>query len=59
MINPKQVKDAAALVGALAGIVTGIEKIRSTTGKWVSEYKEKRNGQREEKALTVTESDEQ
>ena len=33
----KRIKDAAALISALAGIVTGIEKIRVTVIKWSDE----------------------
>ena len=42
MITAKQVKDLAALVGAVAGIVTGIEKVRGTVIKWKSEYRSKK-----------------
>lgn len=42
MITAKQVKDLAALVGAVAGIVTGIEKVRGTVVKWKSEYRSKK-----------------
>ena len=39
-MNTKQIKEVAVLVGALAGIVTGIEKIKSTLLKWREEAKE-------------------
>ena len=42
MITAKQIKDVAALVGAIAGIATGIDKTKSIYQKWKAEYKERR-----------------
>ena len=42
MLNSKNIKDTAVLVGAIAGIVTGIEKVRSTVLKWKADYKERK-----------------
>lgn len=42
MITAKQVKDIAALIGAVAGIFAGIDKTKTIAAKWVAEYKEKK-----------------
>ncbi len=42
MITAKQVKDIAALVGAVAGIVSGIDKTKTIAHKWLLEYREKK-----------------
>lgn len=42
MLNSKNIKDTAVLVGSIAGIVTGIEKVRSTVLKWKTDYKERK-----------------
>lgn len=47
MITPKQIKDTAALVGAVAGIIGGADKIKTIFQKWRAEYKEKRSGDKE------------
>lgn len=39
MGTSKRIKDTAALVGAVAGIVTGIEKVRQVLIKWRQESK--------------------
>lgn len=46
MITAKQVKDIAALIGAVAGIFTGIDKTKTIATKWVAEYKEKKYANR-------------
>lgn len=43
MMTAKQIKELAALVGAIAGIVTGADKVKTTFQKWRLEYKERKN----------------
>lgn len=59
MITAKQVKDVAALVGAIAGIATGIDKIKTVSSKWIDEYKGKRDGRQVKKDVEQSEPDEQ
>lgn len=59
MITAKTVKDIASLVGAVAGIATGIDKTRIIALKWVGEYKERRNDKQSTKRAAEAESDEQ
>lgn len=40
-MKPKQVKDVATFIALVAGIVTGIDKIKTTLQKWQLEYKQK------------------
>lgn len=42
MITPKQIKDTAALVGAVAGIIGGADKIKTIFQKWKGEYKDRK-----------------
>lgn len=59
MITAKQVKDVAALVGAIAGIATGIDKIKTVSNKWIDEYKVRRDGRQIKRDVEQSESDEQ
>ena len=59
MITAKQIKDVAALVGAIAGIATGIDKIKTVSGKWIDEYKDKRDGRKVKRDAEPSEPDEQ
>jgi ADP-ribosylglycohydrolase len=59
MITAKQVKDVAALVGAIAGIATGIDKIKTVSSKWIDEYKGKRDERQVKKDVEQSEPDEQ
>ena len=43
MMTAKQIKELAALVGAIAGIVTGADKVKTTFQKWRLEYKERKD----------------
>lgn len=47
MSKSKKLKDIAALVGAVAGIVAGIEKVRNTITKWKEDYKSRKKEERE------------
>lgn len=38
MITSKQIKDTATLVGAIAGIIGGADKIKTIFQKWKGEY---------------------
>lgn len=42
-MTAKQIKELAALVGAIAGIVTGADKVKTTFQKWRLEYKERKD----------------
>lgn len=41
-LNLNNLKLAATVVGSVAGIVTGIDKIKTTLFKWHVEYKEQK-----------------
>lgn len=43
MMTAKQIKELAALVGAIAGIVTGADKVKTTFQKWRLEYKDRKD----------------
>lgn len=55
MITAKQVKDVAALVGAIAGIATGIDKVKSTIQKWKYEYRSNKGGTADDKTDKIDE----
>ncbi len=50
-MSAKNIKEAASLVGAIAGIVVGLDKIKTTLQKWKSEYDKSITDETEKKVV--------